>query len=288
MNPTLRTVIIVLAVVLVVVVVIALVMSHRRDMAALPAGVSDSTGSIATRGPAPTGLATSGTGADATAGAAPDGAPPTRGASPGTTTPGNAPEPGLSTIDVPPGSTASFYGDSYTLGTGASTPLNRWSSIISKERGWIEVNPSTNGLGFVNNRGTYADDDEPQEIIDSNPRVVFITMGLNDNFSFDRSARQIRKQITADFLRLSAALPGARFVVVEPFWYTDVRPASVDTIIGWVHESATAIGADYIPGASRWIEGHPEWMAPDGLHPNDDGYAEMARRMDASLEALGL
>ena len=37
-----------------------------------------------------------------------------------------------------------------------------------------------------------------------------------------------------------------------------------------------------------WIEGHPQWMADDGLHPNDDGYAEMATRMSAELAKLGL
>ena len=87
---------------------------------------------------------------------------------------------------------------------------------------------------------------------------------------------------------LTSELPDARFVVVEPFWYTDTRPESVGVIIDWVHEAADEIGADWIPGASHWIEGHPEWMAADGLHPNDAGYAEMADRMDAALGELGL
>ena len=76
--------------------------------------------------------------------------------------------------------------------------------------------------------------------------------------------------------------------MVEPFWYTDERPESVEIIIDWVHGSADRVGADYVPGASHWIEGHPEWMAVDGLHPNDDGYAEMAIRMDAELKKLSL
>ena len=112
-------------------------------------------------------------------------------------------------------------------------------------------------------------------------------MGLNDNFSFDRAAPQIKMRITEDFIRIKSALPDARIVVVEPFWYTDERPKSVEIIIGWVKDAA-AIDADYIPGASHWIEGHPEWMASDGLHPNNDGYAEMARRMDTELAILGL
>ncbi len=179
-----------------------------------------------------------------------------------------------------------FYGDSYTLGTGALDPSNRWSTVISERRGWTEFNPSVNGLGFVNNRGAAID--LPELIIAQDPDIVFVTMGLNDNFSYERVGTDIRDQIHADFAQLTEALPDARFIVVEPFWYTDVRPESVEVIIGWVRDAADAIGADWIPDASHWIEGHPEWMASDGLHPNDEGYAELARRMEVELAGLGL
>ncbi|MEQ1736690.1 MAG: SGNH/GDSL hydrolase family protein, partial [Rhodoglobus sp.] len=107
-------------------------------------------------------------------------------------------------------------------------------------------------------------------------------------FSFDRAADRIQEQIIDDFARLKAGLPGARYIVVEPFWYTDDRPTSVEIIIGWVKDAAAEIDADYIAGASHWIEGHPEFMASDGLHPNDAGYAHMAELMDAELSKLGL
>jgi lysophospholipase L1-like esterase len=186
------------------------------------------------------------------------------------------------------GTRVAFYGDSYTLGTGASSPEKRWSTIVSRERDWNEFNPSVNGLGFVNNRTVFGDGDLPDLVIEAEPEIVFVTMGLNDNFSYDFSADDIREQIPADLERLREALPDARFIVVEPFWYTDERPVSVDVIIRWVEEAAAGIDADYIPGASRWIEGHPEWMADDGLHPNDEGYAAMAERMEDELEKLGL
>lgn len=186
------------------------------------------------------------------------------------------------------GTKVAFYGDSYTLGTGASDPSKRWSTIVSNERNWEEFNPSVNGLGFYNNRGFPGESDLPGDIIQFEPDIVFVTMGLNDNFSFDEAAGNIRLAIDADFELLSRELPDARFIVVEPFWYTDERPDSVDTIINWVGEAAEGIGADYIPGASHWIEGHPEWMAADGLHPNDEGYAELARRMNEELIRLGL
>jgi lysophospholipase L1-like esterase len=190
------------------------------------------------------------------------------------------------TVTDPDAPLVAFYGDSYTLGTGASDRAHRWSTIICTDRGWNEFNPSVNGLGFVNNRR--ADFDEPDLIIAQDPDIVFVTMGLNDNFSYDFAADEIHQTIDADLQHLKAELPDARFIVVEPFWYTDQRPYSVEVIIGWVHDAADDIGADWIPGASHWIEHHPEWMAGDGLHPNDDGYAEMARQMDAALTELGL
>jgi lysophospholipase L1-like esterase len=194
-------------------------------------------------------------------------------------------EPTITDPDFP---LVAFYGDSYTLGTGSSGTGKRWSTIICADRGWNEFNPSVNGLGFVNNR---RDVDLPAQIIalDPAPEIVFVTMGLNDNFSYGRVPdAEIVAAIDDDFSRLSSALPDARFIVVEPFWYTDQRPESVETIIGWVRDAADEIGADWVPDASQWIEGHPEFMASDGLHPNDAGYAEMATRMDAALTGLGL
>ncbi|MCS5713785.1 SGNH/GDSL hydrolase family protein [Herbiconiux sp. CPCC 205716] len=185
-----------------------------------------------------------------------------------------------------------FYGDSYTLGTGASDPSKRWSSIISAERGWNEFNYCVNGLGFVNHRQStppdYGPEDGVSRSIAADPDILFVTMGLNDNFSMPDRAADIQSAIATDFQTLRTALPDTRIVVVEPFWYTDDRPGSVAQIIDWVQSEAAVIDADFVPGASHWIEGHPEWMASDGLHPNDAGYAEMALRMDESLRAIGL
>lgn len=186
------------------------------------------------------------------------------------------------------GPVVAFYGDSYTLGTGASDLSLRWSTVISEERGWREYNPSVNGLGYINNRSTFGDGDLPDLIIEQQPDIVFVTMGLNDNFSYDRVGERIQEQMNDDIDILVEALPEARFIVVEPFWYTDERPESVEIIIGWQREMAERIDADYIAGASRWIEGRPELMAADGLHPNDDGYAVMTERMRAELEKLDL
>lgn len=189
------------------------------------------------------------------------------------------------------GPLVAFYGDSYTLGTGASDPSLRWSTVISEDRGWREFNPSVNGLGFVNNRASFGEDDLPELVIEQKPDIVFITMGLNDTFSYDRRAELIRETITDDLTRIRDALPAARIIVVEPFWYTERRPESLEQIITWVEAAAAEIDADWIPGASRWLDGHytgsdDSWMAGDALHPSDVGYERMAEQMDAALEEL--
>ncbi|MBA4248834.1 MAG: SGNH/GDSL hydrolase family protein [Microbacterium sp.] len=194
-------------------------------------------------------------------------------------------DPAVPTAEGP---LVAFYGDSYTLGTGASDLSLRWSTQISLDRGWREFNPSVNGLGFINNRRSFADDDLPAQIIAQQPDIVIVTMGLNDNFSYARAALEIEQQIDLDLDRLTTALPDARFVVVEPFWYTAERPASLDIISGWVRDAAERNGADYIAGASEWIAGQDGLMAADGLHPNDEGYALMTRLMDKALRELGL
>ncbi|SFN40226.1 SGNH/GDSL hydrolase family protein [Mycetocola miduiensis] len=188
----------------------------------------------------------------------------------------------------PPGQTvAAFYGDSYTRGTGVSDPELRWSTQLSEDRGWAEINPSVDGLGFVVNRDLLRDD-LVELIVAEDPDIVVVTMGLNDNFAPPEEAAKVESAIRDDLSTFANELPDARLIVVEPFWHTERRPASVDTIIGWVRDAAADVGADYIPGASRWLEGHPEWIAPDGIHPNDTGHAEIAERMGEELAKLGL
>lgn len=198
---------------------------------------------------------------------------------------------GCSAQPTPPpehdGPLVAFYGDSYTRGTGASDPSVRWSTRLTEDRGWREFNPSVNGLGFVNNRDA-SGVDLPAQIIAADPDIVIVTLGLNDVFTYDARAERIRRSIDEDFANLAAGLPEARFVVVEPFWYAVERPEALEVIIGWVEDAAAAVDADYVSGASYWIQGRPGEMASDGLHPNDAGQALIFEHMDAALAEIGL
>ncbi len=183
------------------------------------------------------------------------------------------------------GAVVAFYGDSYTFGEQASSPDARWSTLLSAQQGWTEVNAGVNGLGYVANR---TDDDTVDRVIAADPDLILVTMGLNDTFEADARIDEIDAAIRADLARFRAEAPQARIVVVEPFWI----PQPVSSGFRLVAEATAAAadaGLEYIAGAGTWLDGHPEWRADEQYkHPNDAGYAELARRMTAELVTLGV
>ncbi|MBF4570126.1 SGNH/GDSL hydrolase family protein [Plantibacter sp. VKM Ac-2880] len=187
--------------------------------------------------------------------------------------------------EVAVGPLVAFYGDSYTKGSAASAPAARWSSLVAQAEGWTEYNAGYPGLGFVRKRDQVGD--VAADVIAQHPEVLIIALGINDNFEWTGNEEAIREAILPEFQRLRDGLPGTRIVVVEPWWFTAERPDSLEQIIGWVHDAADTIDADYISGASHWLDEDPAtWISADGLHPSDAGYAHIAQRMLEELDAL--
>jgi lysophospholipase L1-like esterase len=187
---------------------------------------------------------------------------------------------------APSGTVVAFYGDSYTFGDQASSPDARWSSILCEQQGWFEVNPSVNGLGFVANRFLT---DAVGEIIEADPDLIIVTMGLNDTFIAEDRLDELETAIIDDFRRFRSEAPQARLVVVEPFWIPGPQSAGFRLVADAVEEAAAEVDADFVAGAGDWLAGHPEWRADEPYrHPNDAGYAEIARRMTIELESLGV
>lgn len=79
-----------------------------------------------------------------------------------------------------------FFGDSMTLGVGASTPANRWTSKLSAQKNWVEVNGGTAGETLISaseNTGyTHFFDKYQGAIIPrpANGKYIFISYGTND------------------------------------------------------------------------------------------------------------
>lgn len=181
-------------------------------------------------------------------------------------------------------------GDSYTIGTGASSPANSWPAIIAARLAQqvgarvLLTNPAINGF-------TTQDliDDELPQVRRLKPDLVTILIGVNDLVR-DRSPESYRSSLVEiyDEVAKEMAPDGRVFAVSIPNW--SVVPAAreygdperirdlTDTFNDIAREEAEkrSFGWIDITAASLSGLGTPDWIASDGLHPGDNQYAAWA------------
>jgi lysophospholipase L1-like esterase len=81
-----------------------------------------------------------------------------------------------------------FFGDSITKGLGASTPDKRWTSVLCKQKNWLEDNNGTSWESLLKaseNTGTTHFFDKYQSLIVNKPataKYIFISYGAADCF----------------------------------------------------------------------------------------------------------
>ena len=168
-------------------------------------------------------------------------------------------------------------GDSYTIGTGASTPAAAWPAIIARRLGADLANPAVNGF-------TTADlIREELPLLDRlRPRLVSLLIGANDivqGFSAQRYAAALREIHGA----IAAVQPASVLGVAIPDWSITPTAAAfgrpdqirsrIDSFNQIARVEAEARGwlwADVVP-ASRAGS-----LSADRLHPDDAQYAAWA------------
>jgi acyl-CoA thioesterase I len=178
-------------------------------------------------------------------------------------------------------------GDSYTIGTGASSPAHSWPSIIAErlrqQTGQkVELtNPAVNGFTTLDLIRT-----ELPNVRRLKPDLVTILIGVNDLVR-DRSPLDYRTSLATiyDEVAKERAPHGRVFSVSIPNW--SVVPAAreygdperirdlTDTFNDIAREEATTRGFGWIDITAASISGlgTPGWISSDGLHPGDEQYA---------------
>ena len=183
------------------------------------------------------------------------------------------------------GSRAVFIGDSYTHGTGASTPDRRWSTLVSRQAGWEEVNLGRGGTGYVATSGP-AGCGRPAcpnylgvlaAAAAEEPDVVVVAGGQNDFRAYGENPGRVVDNIDLTYRELRRLLPNARIIAVGPS-----TPAGTgDTLRSLdaaVHQAAELVGADYVSLIDPPVI-TPQAVAPDGAHVNDLGHEAIAQRV---------
>ena len=181
-----------------------------------------------------------------------------------------------------------FLGDSYTAGSGASATDRRFSSIVASGEGWQEINFGVGGTGFFNERTTGANPalaypNRLDSVVDSQPATIIVTGGRNDVGQWNRDSKPVADNIESTIRILRQRLPDARIIIVSPMGSAETPAPSAYAAMASVERlSAIAVGAEFID-IGQPLEGRPDLVEEDQVHPNDAGHAALA---DAILNAL--
>jgi lysophospholipase L1-like esterase len=178
-----------------------------------------------------------------------------------------------------------FIGDSYTAGSGASSPENRWTTRLATSRGWEEINLGSGGTGYLvtskasdgSVRKNYQD--RIVAAVKAKPDVVLVTGGGND---LALNPVDVVAAVRDFYPALRKALPEAQIIAVNPLWGATEIPAGLTDVQAAVKSSVSGVGGTFVD-IGQPLVGHPELVIADKVHPNDQGAGEIAALTDAAL-----
>ena len=177
------------------------------------------------------------------------------------------------------------FGDSITVGVGASITANRWSSKLASSLGYTEINKGISG-SVLQNTGSFGGNGQDRymnDVYNQKPwKYVFILYGLNDaiqggsftNSSFDTSYRAIITDLLQTFRRVAPTnIVLGSVPYVNPLCYVPLPQLSTlklqqyRDIIALV---ASDNGCKYADIYQDMVDnGGNSLIDVDNIHPND-------------------
>jgi lysophospholipase L1-like esterase len=168
------------------------------------------------------------------------------------------------------GKTWVAFGDSLTAGLGAADGAD-YPSVLGKLLGWPILNFGTPGATTQDGLGKIPD------VLKVDPKVVLLCFGGNDTLNgvpHDQTFQNL-SQIIDQFHQAGA------FVVL-----IGIRSASVrDKYAAEFKKLARQKKVLYVPNILSGVLGRPGLMS-DYVHPNEQGYAAIADRLERILRPL--
>ncbi|MET4098095.1 acyl-CoA thioesterase-1 [Agrococcus sp. UYP10] len=204
-----------------------------------------------------------------------------------------APEPsGNPTATTAPTSAGSddaplavFIGDSYTVGTATPISGAGFPAMLGELRGWRVENPAIAGTGYSTGRadGTCASSGCQSYIgvlpraVDADPDILVVSGGRND-----LQRAHVEEAVTTFYATVRRQLPDARLIVTSPLWDDSPTPDALLALREHVAAAAENAGAEYLDLGDLFLD-RPDLIAYDDLHPNEEGLALIAERIDELL-----
>lgn len=176
------------------------------------------------------------------------------------------------------GSAVLAFGDSVTFGSGAA-PGEDWPSRLAEATGWQIRN-----AGVPGDTAQAARERLPALLAGERPALVIIELGGND-FLRRRPQAAVKEDLRQ--LIRTAAASGARVALVAVpelslLGAVSGRPSDAPIYRELGKEETVPVIADVFAS----ILARPEWCA-DRIHPNAEGYRQMAAGIQRELQKLG-
>lgn len=172
------------------------------------------------------------------------------------------------------------YGDSITQGFWTSDPTQNYPFLIGEKNGWEVIN-----MGF----GGRATTSKDAEIVASlKGDVITMLIGYNDQFS--RKPEEYGAELQKTLTELRAAQPKTPIYVVTLLWSTNPYPTKYGLPTEEFRKAArTAFAAVqdtnfHLVEGETLIPGEAKYFA-DGIHPNNEGFALLAKNLAPQLQA---
>lgn len=192
-----------------------------------------------------------------------------------------------------------FLGDSYTWGYGASERGNGYAYVTARAEHWRSEIVGLPGAGYARySVGAHKRiADGIRAVVAAHPRLLIVECGHNDSRPTVPVAATAANALR-DLEALRVGLPHTKIVVIGPVWLDGFPPRRALQVRDVVHAAQRRIpNSRWIdPIAERWFTGdYRERTGDDSTminfsdgHPDDAGYAHMARRLEADLRRLGV
>jgi len=180
---------------------------------------------------------------------------------------------------IPAGQTVLAFGDSVTFGTGAG-PGEDWPTLLGQQTGWRMVNAGIPGDTAA------AGKERLQALLDEHrPALVIVELGGND-FLRRRPHQAVKEDLRQIVQRAKASGAQVVLVAVPELSLLGVlagKPTDAELYRELADEEKVALVGEVFSG----ILARPELCA-DKIHPNAEGYRQVAAGIYAALQQLGL
>jgi lysophospholipase L1-like esterase len=180
-------------------------------------------------------------------------------------------------------------GASYTQGLGAEPPTNGYAYLVGQMLDWPTTVAGASGTGFINpgagHQGTYGERIAKIPALPA-PGLVIVQCGRND---IGYPPPEEQAAVASTIAQIRARFPHAEVVFLGSIPGVAPPTPGIHAIENLLREQAAIARVPFIdPVREGWITkgDGPRYTGLVANHPNNAGYAFIARRVVENLESL--